>query len=335
VNSETSSPTVTVPEGAAAAMPVARDASALRPRLLVVDDQPANVQALYQVFAPDHQVLVASNGLQAERLCRDKRPDLVLLDILMPGMDGYEVCARLKADPETKDIPVIFVTGESDEAAETRGLDVGAVDFITKPINPRIVRARVRTHITLKQQSDRLRQIALIDGLTGANNRRRFDEALATEVARAARNARALSLLMLDVDHFKRFNDHYGHQAGDECLRRVAAALMGTLSRPGDMVARYGGEEFACILPETEYNGAIAVGHLLEQRVRSLQIAHAESPTAPVVTVSVGVASCSGQFFARESELLAWADAQLYRAKHNGRARVEGAPLPGPQPAAA
>ena len=295
-----------------------------RPRLLIVDDQAVNVQALYHAFAADHQVFVATGGHQAAKMVRDKRPDLVLLDVVMPDLDGYEVCARLKADPETRDIPVIFVTSQGDEAAETRGLDVGAVDFITKPINPRIVRARVRTHLTLKQQSDQLRQVALIDGLTGLYNRRHLDEVLAKESRLAARSARPLSVLMLDVDHFKRFNDRYGHGAGDECLRQVGAALRATLNRPGDLVARYGGEEFACVMPETEPSGALAVAQMLEERVRQLQIPHADSTTAPVVTVSIGVATTDRSFTGDAAQLLTLADGALYRAKHAGRGRVEG-----------
>ena len=221
----------------------------VRPRLLMVDDEPLNIQTLYQAFAADHQVFIATNGAQALSLCAAKHPDLVLLDVDMPGMDGYEVCQRLKADVALRDIPVIFVTGHTDEAAETRGLDAGAVDFITKPINPKIVRARVKTHLTLKAQSDLLRQWVYTDGLTGVRNRRYFDERVAEEWGRAQREQRPLSVVLLDIDYFKRYNDHYGHQAGDDCLRRVGATLKASLKRQGDMVARYGGEEFVCLLP--------------------------------------------------------------------------------------
>ena len=293
-----------------------------RPKLLVVDDQAANIQALYHAFAEDHQVFFATGGAQAIKLCREKQPDLVLLDIVMPEMDGYEVCAALKADKDTRDIPIIFVTGETDEGAETRGLDAGAVDFITKPINPKIVRARARTHITLKRQSDHLRSLSLLDGLTGIPNRRCFDERLEMEWRRAFRNARPLSLLMVDVDHFKRFNDHYGHAEGDQCLQHVAQALSYTLTRPGDLVARYGGEEFVCLLPETECSGAVAVAQMLERRVRDLSLAHANSPSDQVVTVSIGVACLDGRKPLSAPDLVRLADAQLYRAKEAGRGRV-------------
>ena len=301
-----------------------------QPVLLVVDDQPINIQALYQAFATDHQVLMATSGAQALALCAARQPDLVLLDVVMPGMDGHEVCRRMKADEALRDIPVIFVTAHSDEAAETLGLEVGAVDFISKPINPRIVRARVKTHLTLKAQSDLLRNWVYLDGLTGVHNRRFFEERLAGEWARAARSGAALSAVMIDVDFFKRFNDHYGHQAGDDCLRRVAACLRAGLKRPGDLVARYGGEEFVCLLPDTPLEGALALARQLGQDVQSLAIEHAHSDIAPHVTVSLG--ACTGVPAAGSpaAELVRQADAQLYGAKSQGRNRSSGVALAQP-----
>ncbi|WP_395703914.1 diguanylate cyclase domain-containing protein [Aquabacterium sp.] len=295
---------------------------ARRPRVLVVDDQPANVQALYQALQADHQVLVATQGEQALQLCRDKSPDLVLLDIVMPGIDGFEVCRRLKAEPGTHDIPVIFVTGHSDEASETRGLDVGAVDFITKPINVAVVRARVRTHLTLKRQSDLLREMAFVDGLTGLHNRRSFDERLATEWQRALRQQQPLALILADIDQFKAYNDHHGHQAGDETLRRVAQQIGALLARPGDMAARYGGEEFACLLPETDAAGALDVARRIEQAVRALAIPHGHSAAAEVVTLSLGTAALVPRGGDEPAALLAAADRQLYEAKRLGRGRA-------------
>jgi diguanylate cyclase (GGDEF)-like protein len=298
------------------------------PRLLVVDDQPVNIQALYQAFAADHQVLMATNGPQALALCASQQPDLVLLDVVMPAMDGHEVCRRLKADPATRDIPVIFVTAHDDEAAETQGLEAGAVDFISKPINPKIVRARVKTHLTLKAQADLLRQWVYLDGLTGVHNRRCFDERLATEWARAQRSGSALSVVLLDVDFFKRYNDLYGHQAGDDCLRRVAACLRQGLKRPGDLLARYGGEEFVCLLPETPLQGALDFARQLGQSVAALGIEHADSPAAACVTVSLGVCTQAASASGTAQALLREADAQLYIAKSGGRNQARGAELP-------
>ncbi len=310
------------------ATPVAAaDIAALRPRkpkLLVVDDQAANIQALYQAFAADHQVFMATNGEQALALCASKQPDLVLLDVVMPGMDGYDVCREMKADPETRDIPIIFVTSHSDEEAEASALDAGAVDFITKPVNPRIVRARVKTHLTLKAQTDLLRHWVYIDGLTGIHNRRYFDERLAIEWRRSLRAALPLSLVMMDVDFFKRYNDRYGHQAGDDCLRRVAGALKSALSRGGDLVARYGGEEFVCLLPETDLTGALHVAGALAKAVDAQRIEHADSDAGPNVSLSLGVCTRLPSSLGSALDLLRQADAQLYRAKLLGRHRACG-----------
>ena len=305
-----------------------------KPRLLVVDDQPINIQVMHQIFAGEYQVFMATSGQQAINLCRTNPPDLVLLDIVMPQMDGYEVCRQLKADPTTRDIPVIFVTAHTETDQETQGLELGAVDFITKPVVPAVVKARVRTHVTLKQQGDLLRKMVFLDGLLGVFNRRYFDQQLATELARAHRSGAALSVLMIDVDFFKRYNDTYGHLAGDDCLRRVATAIRAALRRPADVVARYGGEEFSCILPETPLDHAAAIANALDRDIRALEIPHSSSDAAAVVTVSIGVCTKPAGVTSVATELVDQADAQLYRAKHGGRAQVCSAVFV-PQPVAA
>lgn len=294
----------------------------VKPRLLVVDDQPINIQVMHQIFAGEYQVFMATTGQQAINLCKVNPPDLVLLDIVMPQMDGYEVCRQLKEDATTRDIPIIFVTAHTDTDQETQGLALGAVDFITKPVVPAVVKARVRTHVTLKQQGDLLRKMVFLDGLLGVFNRRYFDQQLATELARAQRSGAALSVLMIDVDFFKRYNDTYGHLAGDDCLRRVATAIRGALRRPADVVARYGGEEFACILPETPLDHATAIAHGLEQDIRALEIPHSSSDAGAVVSVSIGVCCKPAGASAAAGDLVDQADAQLYKAKHGGRAQV-------------
>ena len=303
-------------------------AADVRPRLLVVDDQRVNIQALFQAFQADHKVQMATSGEQALALCRSQPPDLVLLDVVMPGMDGFEVCRRLKADDATKDIPVIFVTGHNDEEAETRGLDAGAVDFISKPINPRIVRARVKTHLTMKRQSDLLRQWVYIDGLTGVGNRRCFDEHLKSEWDRAARLGAPLSVALVDVDLFKRYNDHYGHLSGDECLRRLAAVMKASLRRPTDMVARYGGEEFALLLPDTDADGALRLANQIRKELLEAHIEHAESSVGPLLTISVGLCTRPPDAVGSAAGLLEIADAQLYLAKSRGRDQACGVLLP-------
>ncbi|HPW27866.1 MAG TPA: diguanylate cyclase [Rhodoferax sp.] len=303
------------------------DSSHGKPKLLLVDDQPINIQVMHQIFGGDYQVFMATNGPQAVALCQSNPPDLVLLDIVMPGMDGFEVCSLLKASDLTCNIPVIFVTAHTDAAQETHGLSLGAVDFIAKPVNPAVVRARVKTQLTLKFQSDLLRKLVFLDGLSGVFNRRYFDQQLGVEWARSTRSSSPLSAIMIDVDHFKLFNDCYGHQAGDDCLRQIAVTLKTSLKRPADLVARYGGEEFACILPDTPFSDAMGLANELERKVRALSIPHAQSSVAHVVTVSVGVATRTLDSVDDQAALIGLADAQLYEAKQSGRGRVRGAQL--------
>jgi diguanylate cyclase (GGDEF)-like protein len=303
------------------------DSSHGKPKLLVVDDQPINIQVMHQVFGGDYQVFMATSGPQALAICKTNPPDLVLLDIVMPGMDGFEVCSRLKADDATCNIPIIFVTAHTDAAQETHGLGLGAVDFIAKPVNPAVVRARVKTQLTLKFQSDLLRKLVFLDGLSGVYNRRYFDQQLGIEWARSTRSSFPLSAIMIDVDYFKLFNDRYGHQTGDDCLRQIAVALKVCLKRPGDLVARYGGEEFACILPDTPFDDAMCLANDLERKVRALAIPHESSSVAKVITVSVGVATRTVDSADDAAALVGLADSQLYNAKQSGRGRVCGAQL--------
>jgi diguanylate cyclase (GGDEF)-like protein len=298
-----------------------------KPKLLVVDDQPINIQVMHQVFGGDYQVFMATSGTQALSICQTNPPDLVLLDIVMPGMDGFEVCTELKANDATCNIPVIFVTAHTDAAQETHGLSLGAVDFIAKPVNPAVVRARVKTQLTLKFQSDLLRKLVFLDGLSGVFNRRYFDQQLGVEWARSTRSSSPLSAIMIDVDHFKLYNDHYGHQAGDDCLRQIAMALKACLKRPADLVARYGGEEFGCILPDTAFDDAMGLANEMERKVRALGIPHEASSVARVVTVSVGVATRTVDSVDDAVAMIGLADAQLYDAKQSGRGRVCGAQL--------
>ena len=298
-----------------------------KPKLLVVDDQPINIQVMYQAFSGDYQVFMATGGEQALTICKNNPPDLVLLDVVMPNMDGFEVCRRLKADETTRHIPVIFVTAHTDSAQETHGLSVGAVDFIAKPVNPDVVRARVKTHLTLKFQSDLLRKLVFLDGLSGVFNRRYFDQQISTEWARSSRNNTPLSLILLDVDFFKFYNDRYGHQAGDDALRSIADTLKSCLRRPADLVARYGGEEFACVLPETGFEDAMTLAKDLEQKVREMQIPHESSSVAKFVTISVGLATKETSIGGEVQDLIGLADHLLYEAKHSGRGRVCGALL--------
>ena len=293
-----------------------------RPVLLVVDDQPLHIQSLYRVFQGDCEVFMATSGEQALAQCRQQLPDLILLDVVMPGMDGLTVCRTLKEDKSTADIPILFVTAHSGDDEETEALDAGAVDFISKPINPPVVRARVRTHLTLKAQSDILRAMAYVDGLTGLPNRRYFDEEFRNEWRRGQRSGLPLAVMIFDVDFFKRYNDHYGHQEGDLCLKKVAKFLCAFPGRGHDRVARYGGEEFTCLLPECDQDGGRSKAEVIRSGIEALKIPHIDSSVSDYVTVSIGLAAMIPHPNRSPEALLAQADVALYQAKRAGRNRV-------------
>lgn len=289
--------------------------------ILIVDDTPGNIEILASVLK-DYELLVATSGEEALELAAAANPDLILLDVVMPDIDGFELCRRLKADDNTRKIPIIFVTAMNQEVDEALGLDIGAIDYITKPISAPIVKARVRNHLELKRSRDILERQSMIDGLTGVANRRRFDEFLEQEWRRAMRNRLPISLILLDVDFFKRYNDKYGHLAGDDCLRKVARVIAQMLYHPADLVVRYGGEEFACILPETDTSGAVEVAQRLKDGVETLQIPHGRSTVAGYVTISLGVATAIPHPDTPPTLLIEAADRLLYEAKHAGRNRV-------------
>jgi diguanylate cyclase (GGDEF)-like protein len=295
---------------------------AVNGRILVVDDAMENIQILHGALQDEHEVLFAMDGTRALEMARSHRPDLVLLDVLMPGMDGYAVCRALRECAETRDIPVIFVTALNTPEDETRALAGGAADFISKPVNAAVVRARVRTHLTIKRQSDALRALTLTDGLTGVANRRAFDERLDAEWRRCQRAQASMALLLVDVDHFKAYNDHFGHQAGDSCLVKVGAAMKRCAARPEDLVARYGGEEFAILLPQLDRHGARGVAGKLLAELAHQAIPHPASPTSAHLTISIGVAALTPATNGTPATLVQAADGALYEAKASGRNRA-------------
>lgn len=288
--------------------------------LLLVDDVPANLDVLLE-HLQDEQVrlLAATSGKDALRLARQDPPDLILLDVMMPDMDGYEVLRQLKDHTATREVPVIFVTAMSDSVDETRGLAMGAVDYIAKPFVVPVLKARVKNHLALKRKSDLLVHLAQIDGLTGISNRRHLETRLGQEWDRCQRHGRPLSLVMIDVDHFKPFNDHYGHGQGDDCLRHVSRALRACSRRSGDLLARYGGEEFMALLPDTTAEQAIRTAEELRKAVQSLGIAHHYSSSADTVTASLGVATLVPSKLSTVDQLMEAADKALYLAKRAGR----------------
>jgi diguanylate cyclase (GGDEF)-like protein len=292
-------------------------------KVLVADDDAINRQVLGELLKPEYSVLLAKNGEQTLERAVRHLPDLILLDVMMPDMDGYEVLRRLRADPQTEHIAVIFISGLDRPEDEANGLNLGAADYIAKPFNATVVTARVALHLQVVRQRRMLERLAHIDGLTELANRRRFDEVYANEWQRARDARRPLSLALLDIDCFKQYNDRYGHPAGDRVLRSVARTASSFMRRPVDLAARYGGEELVLLMPDTFSEQAQQLVTGLRLAIEQLTIAHDASVAAPFLTVSVGGATLELEAGESAAELLDAVDNQLYRAKHAGRNRVE------------
>ena len=273
-----------------------------------------------------YRVIEATDGAEALDLYFCYLPDLVLLDALMPVMDGFQVCRSLQTLAQEQLAPVLMITGLEDEKSVDQAFEIGVVDYVTKPIHWAVLRQRVRRLIQqhrleqqLREANYQLQQLTLLDSLTQVANRRRFDEYLLQEWGRGVRERLPLSLVICDIDHFKPYNDHYGHPAGDRCLQQVARTLNQCIHRPTDLVTRYGGEEFAIILPNTTMAGAQEVSHRLVKAVQQLALPHAASSTAPILTISCGVASVIPMIDYLPSDLVFTADQALYQAKDRGR----------------
>ncbi len=329
------------------------------PTILIVDDQVQNRTLLETLLQPEgYLTLSAASGEEALASVAQHAPDLILLDVMMPGMDGYQVAGRLKANPVTSDIPIIMVTVKDDRSDRLSGLNAGAEDFLTKPVDRAELWLRVRNLLRLKKHAEAeivtlntgldrrveertqqltqlsaelsaanesLEQLSLHDGLTGLANRRFFDTYLADQIALARRHKRSLALVMYDVDAFNAYNDHYGHPAGDECLKQIAAALRSCCRRPGDIAARYGGEEFAMILPDTDLVGAARIAEGARNAIAQLNLAHQHSPAAAHASISGGIAVLLRNADMTAQQLTAAADQALYQAKHLGRDRIVSA----------
>lgn len=293
-----------------------------RQRILIVEDVRLNAQILLNSLQDEYDVRVAYNGIEALEMVKEEMPDLILLDIIMPEMDGYAVCQKLQSDPKTRDIPILFLTALEGDQNEAYGLELGAMDYIRKPFNLPIVQAKIRNHLELKRYKDLLKRDSRIDGLTRVPNRRRFDEAFEEERLRAERYQTPLTLLMIDLDLFKKYNDTYGHLQGDDALKLVAKTLYQKLQRPGDLLARWGGEEFVALLPDTDCVGAKTVGEKLRAAIEDLKIPHEASWVADYVTISVGCATSIVEKPETYEKVLHWADEAVYRAKDLGRNKV-------------
>lgn len=294
----------------------------IRNTILIIEDSKSFAGFLADILGTEYRVLLAHRVDRGIELARSEQPDLILLDVIMPDMDGYEGCRLLKAAQDTRDIPVIFISALGEAAEQTRGLAIGAIDYLVKPVNAEIVKVKVRNHISLKQQFDALETRALIDPLTGVGNRRQFEETIRNEWRRSLRAGTPLAVMMIDIDYFKYFNDTKGHPEGDVCLRRVAEALRTSLRRAGDTLIRYGGEEFAAILPGLMSDALPGVAEKIRAGVEQLCIPHGASPVSKSVTVSVGAAYGYPSHNAAPEHLVKRADEALYTAKKGGRNRV-------------
>ncbi len=331
--------------------PVSQTMPELKQKLLLVDDHQENLTVLKAVLKNQgYDLVTALNGKEALHQVTLFDFDLILLDIMMPELDGYEVCQILKADPDTVGVPIIFITAKTDFESVVKGYELGAVDYVTKPFNPAILRVRIKNHLRLRQaeldlkrsvasleqemahrvevermlrlREKELERFALLDGLTQIANRRRFDEYLQFQWANKKRSKKPISLVLCDIDFFKQFNDHYGHQAGDQALQNVARALQRTLKRPEDIACRYGGEEFVLVLPDTPTEGAVTIAHRLQEFIQDLQIPHEFSRANPLLTLSMGVSTLTPANDCSMEELIQRADQCLYAAKRQGRNRV-------------
>lgn len=288
-----------------------------RAKLLIVDDTPNTARLLALILEELGDCVVTTDSRTALNLAREHHPDLVLLDIAMPYLDGFEVLAALKADPLTSTTPVIFLTSLSDRAIEEHGLAAGAMDYITKPFSKAIVLSRVRNQLSIRFALEQLQHQAVTDSATGVYNRRYFLEVAGREFERYTRYGNRFCIAILDIDYFKAINDRYGHAMGDAALVHLVQECR-TLLRHADTLARFGGEEFALLLPETMLPEALPVAERIRLHLAATPVPAATPPIR--FTVSIGVADCLGE--ASLNAIIKRADDALYRAKAEGRNAV-------------
>ena len=320
-------------------------------KILIVDDRIEQVKVLrFTLERKGYQIEHSLDGETGIQLAHSILPDLILLDINMPKLDGYQVCHHLKSHQQTKEIPIIFLTAAEDVDCKVKGLELGGVDYVTKPFDLKEILARIHRQLEvselqkqLKQRNkllqqeinkcnqaeknlylanQQLKQLVITDSLTKVANRLRFDRYLSQEWKRLTREKAPLGLILCDVDYFKLYNDRYGHQAGDECLTKVAQAINRAVQRPADLVARYGGEEFAVIVPNTDAAGTTYIAHKIKVAVGSLAIRHELSDVSEYVTLSQGVTNIVPSHNLKEDSLITMADLALYDAKKQGRNRI-------------
>lgn len=291
-----------------------------KPTILVVDDMTTTLLLIHDLLKDTYEVKIAKSGTKALEILESPNDiDLILLDIEMPDINGYDVCKRIKNNETIKNIPIIFITGRTSQEDEEYGLNLGAIDYITKPFNKAIVKLRIKNYLDLKIKNDMLEKLSMYDGLTNIRNRRFFDETFEKTFNEIKRDKKSLAVLMIDIDFFKPYNDNYGHGQGDETLRKVAKALEKTIKRASDFVARYGGEEFVILLKDINKDGVEAVANNLLNAIRELKITHEFSKIENYVTISIGASFYNSNSDVTKLELLLKADETLYSVKNSGR----------------
>lgn len=314
----------------------------VRTRVMLVDDQAIVAEALRRMLADESDIdyHFCSDPAKAISEAISFKPTVILQDLVMPDIDGLMLLKFFRSNPQVKAVPIIVLSSKEEPKIKSEAFELGASDYLVKFPDRIEVIARIRAHsrsFLAQQQRDEayralrelqkeleaknteLQRLSSLDGLTGIANRRVFDEFVKREWLRAARDNSSISLILIDIDHFKKFNDGYGHQGGDDCLRKVAHALAATVKRPSDLVARYGGEEFAVVMPDTDREGAAKIAEALRAGVDGMNLTHEYSTTSDHVTISLGVATMPPSGTTAPEELIAKADEALYRSKENGR----------------
>lgn len=288
--------------------------------VLVIDDDQTTIKLIADTLGKEFDVIFSTTAEGGLNLAKsDVKPDLILLDVLLPDYTGHDLCRRLKEDSATQKIPIIFVTSLEDIASQIKGFELGAVDYVTKPIESTLLKMRVRTHTKLHLQTMELQALAASDPLTSLANRRKFNHTLETEWSRAMRDQQFISLLNIDVDDFKQYNDNYGHGSGDDCLILISKILRNCVNRASDIVARIGGDEFAIILPSVDQNGALEVANNIINKFEELRIQHSFGGEHGHVSVSIGTATSLPSEENGYAELLTLADKAMYLAKRKGK----------------
>jgi diguanylate cyclase (GGDEF)-like protein len=287
-------------------------------KILIVDDEKMNLISLAHFLKPEYEIISASNGVTALAEADEHLPDMILLDIIMPDMTGFDVVQKLKSSVKTMGIPVIFITGLNNVEDEEKGLTLGAVDYITKPFNQNLVKARIRTHLRMSDYVRTIEKLCMLDALTGLPNRRGFDTRMETEWGRAFREKQPLGLIMLDIDNFKRYNDTYGHPQGDNLLQVIGSILKNTLHRASDIAVRWGGEEFCIILPDTDLQGTEKIAEQVRINVMETTVSHADDIKTSV-TVSLGANAKIPDDGEPVNDFIEEVDKLLYKAKKSGK----------------